>query len=515
MRTILARSITARMLVIGGVLALLLSGAFAVLIVAVGNQRDAGRQALRIQEAITAGTQLERSAISMEAGLRGFVASGRTRALEPFNAARKVYPDQVRQLQHLIADDPRQQATVRRISAQIADYVNLWALPLLSISRDRINVARSIVVNTTGRQRIDAVRSSFLELFSRERSVAAARERAAERRSNVATLLGGLGIALVVIITMGMALYLRRAMIRPALAVANATDAVAAGDLSTRVPVERADEMGKLARGFNAMTASLQRGREQLGQRTAELERSNRDLEDYASVASHDLQGPLSTISMYSELLVSRLRDRSDDDAELAARVGLAAQRMRTLVRDLLTYSRLDRSQMRWDEVELDEVMRTALDNLAGPIAEHGADVSAEALPVVRGDSGQLCQVIQNLVSNAVKFTEGDSPVVRVCATAAHAEARVSVIDNGIGIDPEHAQRIFRPFQRLHSSDRYEGSGIGLAICERIVSRHGGRIWAEGTPGAGSTFHFTVPLVRPAAGPGDPAEAAPAARATP
>ncbi len=500
-----------RMLVIGGVLGLLLSGAFAVLIVAVGNQRDAGRQALRIQEAITAGTQLERSAISMEAGLRGFVATRRARALEPYNQARQIYPAQVRQLQRLIADDPRQQATVRRISDQISDYVNLWALPLLAIARDRIEVARSIVVNTTGRQRIDGVRASFDELFRRERSVAAARERRAEHRSNLATLLGGLGIALVAIVTVGMALYLRRSMIRPVLAVANATDAVAAGDLSTRVPVERSDEMGKLARGFNAMTSSLQRGREQLGQRTAELERSNRDLEDYASVASHDLQGPLSTISMYSELLVSRLRGRSEDDAELAGRVGLAAQRMRALVRDLLTYSRLERAQMGWDEVELDTVVRTSLDNLAGPIAERGAEVSAEPLPTVRGDSGQLCQVMQNLISNAIKFSEGETPAVRVTASADGAQACVSVTDNGIGIDPEHAQRIFRPFQRLHSSDRYEGSGIGLAICERIVSRHGGRIWAEGRPGGGSTFHFTLPLVRPAAAADGPAAATSAA----
>jgi signal transduction histidine kinase len=118
---------------------------------------------------------------------------------------------------------------------------------------------------------------------------------------------------------------------------------------------------------------------------------------------------------------------------------------------------------------------------------------------------------MQNLIANAIKFSEGEVPAVRVTASADGAQACVSVFDNGIGIDPEHAQRIFRPFQRLHSSDRYEGSGIGLAICERIVARHGGRIWAEGTPGEGSIFHFTLPLVRPAATAGDSAAATSAA----
>jgi signal transduction histidine kinase len=288
------------------------------------------------------------------------------------------------------------------------------------------------------------------------------------------------------------------------------------------VPAERADELGNLARGFNAMTASLERNREELSARTeslersreelsrrsAELERSNRDLEDYASVASHDLQGPLVTISMYADLLGRRMRDSGNADSELAERITAAAQRMRTLVRDLLTYSRLGRGEMRAEEVALDDVVADALDNLAGPIEQRGADVVVEPLPVVLGDGGQLSQVVQNLVSNAVKFSDEATPVVRISAAVDGDRARVSVADNGIGIAPDHAERIFRPFHRLHSTDRYEGSGIGLAICERIVSQHGGRIWAESTPSEGSTFHFTVPLVSeppapPSPGPAD------------
>ena len=503
------------MLGISALFAVLLTAAFAVLIVAGADQRAAGRQALRSQQAVTAGQVLEKSLISLETGLRGFVATGADRALEPFTLARRVIPGQERQLTGLIADDPRQQAAVRRISVEIQDYVNLWAIPLLAIARDRITVARSIVVNTTGRQRIDGIRASFAALFARERAVALSRERRAERRSHRAAVLGGVGIAVVLGLIVGLALWLRRSLIRPVVTVSNATDVVAAGDLTARVPAERADELGNLARGFNAMTAalernreelsarteSLERSREELSRRSSELERSNRDLEDYASVASHDLQGPLVTISMYADLLGRRMRDSGNADSELAERITAAAQRMRTLVRDLLTYSRLGRGEMRSEEVALDYVVSDALENLAGPIEQRGAEVVVEPLPVVLGDAGQLSQVMQNLVSNAVKFSDEDTPVVRIGASVDGDHAQVSVADNGIGISPDHAERIFRPFHRLHSTDRYEGSGIGLAICERIVSQHGGRIWAESTPDEGSTFRFTVPLVSEAPAP--------------
>jgi methyl-accepting chemotaxis protein len=204
------------MLGISALFAVLLTAAFAVLIVAGADQRAAGRQALRSQQAVTAGQVLEKSVISLETGLRGFVATGSDRALEPFNLARRVIPGQERQLSRLIADDPRQQAAVRRISEEIQDYINLWAIPLLAIARERIGVARSIVVNTTGRQRIDGIRTSFVALFDRERAVAASREARAERRSHRAAVLGGVGIAVVLGLIVGLALWLRRSVIRPA-----------------------------------------------------------------------------------------------------------------------------------------------------------------------------------------------------------------------------------------------------------------------------------------------------------
>lgn len=495
------------MLLAGAIFALLLTAAFGVLLAAIESQKAAGRLALRSQEAITAGTELEKSVVNLDNGLRGYVATGRSRALQPFLTARRDYPRQVRELTRLLDGEGGQQAALRRIEVAIGDYVNLWALPLLSIARDRLPVARSVLGNSTGRDRIDAIRASFDRLFRQARVVAAARVARAEQRSRLAVGLGVAGIALVVAGTIGVALYVRRSLIRPVRRVAGATEAVAAGDLSAHVPESREDELGTLARSFNAMTRSLEHSQRELAQRTTELERSNRDLQDYASVVSHDLQGPLVTIGMYASLLERRLREHDPEQAALAGQVGAVAGRLRLLLRDLLAYSRLGQGEMRFDDVSLDAVLRDALDNLSGPISDRGATVVADHMPVVRGHEQRLGQVMQNLLSNAVKFCD-EAPRVEVRAAKVDGQCQVSVVDNGIGFDPEHAEHIFRPFNRLQAPEAYDGSGIGLAICARIVDQHGGRIWADSRPGEGSAFHFTLPLAGAPAGPAGDVERA-------
>jgi light-regulated signal transduction histidine kinase (bacteriophytochrome) len=243
------------------------------------------------------------------------------------------------------------------------------------------------------------------------------------------------------------------------------------------------------------MTDALNRSHQQLDTRTRDLERSNHDLEQYAQMASHDLQAPLATIDLYLRLIERRLPDASQEElVQLLEGVGGSTDRMRSLVRDLLHLARVGRGEPKRETLETRAVLDRALENLAGPIEERGAHVSAGPLPLVSGDPSQLSLLFQNLLGNAIKFSDHDAPRVSVTASIEGAEAQFAVRDNGIGIDPQHAERIFQPFQRLHGEDRYEGTGIGLAICQRIVSHHGGRIWAESTVGAGSTFRFTLPL---------------------
>jgi signal transduction histidine kinase len=487
--------ITTRVVVMSATAALLIGVVLVVLIVAVTGQRDAARAAFRSQEALTAGSQLEKSLITIENGLRGFVASRRERFLEPATDALASYPRELSTLGGLVADDPGQQERVRLIGIEIDDYVRLWARPLIALSRSRPAAARSVVVANGGRERLDAIRESFASLFERERRVIREREDRAELGSARAIGFGVGGLALLAAVTLAVILYLRRAVVVPVVTVADATARLAGGDLSARVPAHRRDEIGDLARGFNAMADSLQRSRDDLELSNSELLRSNAELEQFASVTSHDLQAPLTTISMYTELIERRHASDLNGGMALVEGIRHATQEARVLIRDLLDYSRAGRGKLSPEEVSTEAVVHRALEALAGPIDEAGANVTVRPLPVVLADEATLARVFQNLIGNAVKFTDGGAPDVAIGADREGEEWRFWVADNGIGMDPADAERIFQPFRRLHGEEAYPGTGIGLAICERIVTQHGGRIWVVSRPGEGSVFSFTLPAV--------------------
>jgi hypothetical protein len=225
-----------------------------------------------------------------------------------------------------------------------------------------------------------------------------------------------------------------------------------------------------------------------------ELERSNAELEQFAYVASHDLQEPLRTIASYTQLLARRYRDKLDSDAnEFMDFIVDAATRMQDLINDLLSYSRVGTRGHEFQPTDLNKVLENALQNLDLRIKDSGATVTFDNLPTLLGDDRQLLQLFQNLIGNALKFRGEVPPKVHVGVIQHPGEYVFSVRDNGIGIDPQYAERIFLVFQRLHARGEYPGTGIGLAICKKIVERHGGRIWVESAPGKGSTFRFTIP----------------------
>jgi PAS domain S-box-containing protein len=226
-----------------------------------------------------------------------------------------------------------------------------------------------------------------------------------------------------------------------------------------------------------------------------ELKRSNQELEHFAYVSSHDLQEPLRTLASFAQLLSENYRGRLDSDAnEFIAFMVDGAKRMQTLIDDLLSFSRVGTRGKPLAPVACEEVMRAVLDDLEVAITESGAQVTHDPLPEVMGDDVQLRQLLQNLTGNALKFRKPDQPPhVHVSAARSGNGWHFSVRDNGIGIDPGFFDRIFIIFQRLHNRQDYAGTGIGLAVCKKIVERHGGRIWPESDPGQGSTFHFTIP----------------------
>jgi len=225
----------------------------------------------------------------------------------------------------------------------------------------------------------------------------------------------------------------------------------------------------------------------------ARLRQSNQSLQQFAYVASHDLQEPLRMVSSYLQLLESRYRDQLDDDAKEFIDFAVdGAVRMKQLINDLLAYSRVETRKGDFMTVDLADVFAQVQSNLSVRIAETNATVTCENLPSLNADKGQMLQLLQNLVGNALKFHGEEAPVVQVSAKPIPGAWQISVRDNGIGIDPQYKERVFDVFQRLHSRSKYPGTGIGLAICKRVVERHGGRIWFESEPGKGTTFHFTV-----------------------
>jgi len=231
-----------------------------------------------------------------------------------------------------------------------------------------------------------------------------------------------------------------------------------------------------------------------------EIRRSNEELERFAYVASHDLQEPLRMVSSYTQLLAKRYAGKLDRDAEeFIAYAVDGAKRMHQLINDLLQYSRVGTRGRELRPTDAEKVLEMVLRDLRVAIEESGAQVTHDPLPTVLADRTQLRQLLQNLIGNAIKYRGERPPRIHVSArpgeNGRQGQWVFSVRDNGIGIDPAHFDRIFQIFQRLHSRGEYSGTGIGLAVCKKIVERHGGRIWVESQPGKGSEFFFTLPAV--------------------
>ena len=308
-------------------------------------------------------------------------------------------------------------------------------------------------------------------------------------------------------------------------ALTDMSSEIGKGNLQHRLDIRSNDELGVLASAFNDMTGELgerkrqldeERGKvldkveeleeqitrrktaeEELKRTVTDLRRSNAELEQFAYVASHDLQEPLRMVSSYMQLLSRRYKGKLDSDADDF--IGFAvdgAKRMQTLIQDLLVYSRVGTRGKPFKPTNCEDVLEQVLVNLEVAINESGAVVTHDSLPTVAADDTQLVQLFQNLISNAIKFRGKEPPRVHITAEQKTGEWVFIVADNGIGIAEEFFERIFVIFQRLHGRDEYCGTGIGLAISRKIVERHGGKMWVKSEPGKGTTFHFTIPVKR-------------------
>jgi PAS domain S-box-containing protein len=233
----------------------------------------------------------------------------------------------------------------------------------------------------------------------------------------------------------------------------------------------------------------------QLKKTVDELKRSNNELQQFAYAASHDLQEPLRMITSFSQLLERRYKDRLDKDAEEFIEFILqGAQSMKHLIDDLLIYAKVTMNPKEFEQVDFENVLNVVQSNLSVSIEENNATITHDPLPNVFADDSQMIQVFQNLIGNAIKFKGKNKPKIHISVQKCENEWKFALEDNGIGIDPENQEKIFEVFNRLHTREEYPGTGVGLSICQKIVERHFGQIWAESELGKGTTFYFTIPV---------------------
>jgi signal transduction histidine kinase len=503
---------------LAGVLILVLVGAAAFVLLSVHRQQDVVTN--RYFAIVNDSNDIFLSFVDAETSVRGYVLTGDLTQLQPLqNLTSPAAQQKSAELNRLVRADEDLRMPLDAAGASARAWFTEFAQP--AIERVQREGPRSVDAAEVQRGRVlfDTVRADYNRYRA---AVLEGRDEANQSlsfRTNVlflAVLLGAIGAMVV-----GYLLYraLSRWVTQPLAELAEETRLVRSGELEHEVAVDGPAEIVGLGEDVELMRRrlvdqlaqveavrdGLQEARQRLETQADELQRSNRDLEQFAYVASHDLQEPLRKVASFCQLLERRYAGQLDERADQYIAFAVdGAKRMQQLINDLLAFSRIGRRTTGRDEVSLDSCLQGALRNLASAIEETGAVIDADPLPTVWGEKALLTALLQNLLSNAMKF-RGEAPVrVRLSVESRRGADHGAVdeyvfrcSDNGIGIEPQYAERIFVIFQRLHAKDQYAGTGIGLAMCKKIIEWHGGRIWLDTEqtgPGVGTTFVWTLPV---------------------
>jgi signal transduction histidine kinase len=464
---------------------------------------ERGRIETTLDPAALAAQQLYSSLLNQETGVRGYALSGKPDFLAPYNEGYAAEKTAAKQLQQLMPQLSAASASeLKATLTQAHDWRARYAEPTIKqIQASGKPVDSPDII--AGKAEFDALRVRFAVFqadVSSTRTQALASLNDASDELHVALLAIAIGFVFVVA---GLALVLRSTAIRPVHQLAAEARLVADGDFGHEVVQTGPREIRGLAADVNTMRlrilrelATVQEANEALAEHAAELQRSNAELEQFAYVASHDLQEPLRKVTSFCQLLQRRYGGQLDERADQYIDFAVdGAKRMQVLINDLLAFSRAGRSAEELGPVDCDAALAAATANLSTQIAEAGAVIEAGPLPVVRGQLTLMSVVFQNLLGNALKFTGEQLPRIVVTAERDGAFWSFSVTDNGIGIESQYADRVFLIFQRLHERAAYPGTGIGLAMCRKIIDYFGGRIWLDTGVAEGTRFRFTVPAL--------------------
>jgi signal transduction histidine kinase len=454
-----------------------------------------------VDPASASGRELAYDLVNQETGVRGYLLSANRTFLTPYYTGLADQQKQISLLRQLTAGVPAEQADLNNVLARVSTWRTEYAEPAIK----QVSAAGRPVISPdigSGKALFDAIRTPLANL---ESELAGLRDQAVASLNDSATTLDAvsIGIAVALLLIVGaVAVVLRSAAIRPLTRLAGDARLVAAGDFEREVTTSGPREAADLAVDVNRMRerilselSAVRMANTALESRAQELERSNSELEQFAYVASHDLQEPLRKVASFCQLLqrryIGQLDERADQYIEFAVD---GAKRMQVLIDDLLAFSRVGRVEREAALISCASALSAARVNLAADIRESGAVIETDELPTVRAEFSLITSLFQNLLSNAIKFRADKPPRIAVSVLRDGEFWQFSVADNGIGIEPEYADRIFVIFQRLHDRASYSGTGIGLAMCRKIVEYYGGRIWLETTASAGATFSFTLPV---------------------
>jgi signal transduction histidine kinase len=491
-------SLGRRMLVASIVLAVLVAGAFAALIIAVSTLRDANEQEARSHDVIEAALQLDKLVVDLENGVRGYALTGNSRVLQPYTAAQAELPERRRVFLARASSnsDQRRRATV--IAELIERFIQDYALPVIALTRDSPAAARSGTATIEGKRQTDEIRGRFDRFLAEERKLASQAAATAGNRSDRALAVGAVGVVASTLLIVLFGVLLGRAVGRPVRAVASGASRLAGGELSYRLPTEGPGEIGELTRSFNSMAEKVQLGREELELQNAKLRESERLKTELISIVSHELRTPLASVLGFTSLLLQRDFDPQARRHYLGI-VDAQARRLAALLEDFLDVQRIEdgRFDLVEEPVDLASLLDEQVQLYRAQSPKHRLLLDLPSRPLaVRGDPNRLAQVVGNLLSNAIKYSP-DGGIVELAGEAEDDAVRVSVRDEGLGIAPEQQSRIFTKFFRGEAGKSgIGGTGLGLAVSREIVEAHGGRIGFSSTAGAGSTFWLELPAAR-------------------
>jgi signal transduction histidine kinase len=452
------------------------------------------------EEILKLSSDYQRHIVDMETGCRGFLLGEHKEFLDEYFYANKDIPAILQEASLMVKSNPKQDGKLNYISERLSTWQANFAEPLMEARKKAIagddpmaganyeKLINSKIKLKYDRYVMNDIMAAFKEFDANEYKIRRLKRQELSKSiaetNKISLYVTGFSVALGLLIALLITLHIS-GRIRKMVALA---EKISENDFETNIRDSSRDELGKLSRALNGMSSNLKKS-------FTELKRTNAELDKFILLASHDIKEPIRMISIYTQLLLRKCENMlGKEENEYADFVQEGVHRIQSLIHDLLIYTQAGRHELNYKIVNCEEIVKSLCTKLKSKIDETGARLIYNGLPQIESDEALLFQLLENLVDNAIKFHKEANPEIIINARRLDTEWLFSIQDNGIGMEQHYEDRVFSVFQRLHERDKYTGTGIGLALCKKIIELHGGRIWFKSNPGEGSIFYFTLPV---------------------